>query len=84
MSAYGVTSLLKVFRLSELADIIGAISLDAFDGRIEPFMDELHQIRHHKGQIQTAARFRNILQGSELIKRHKEHVQDPYSENHWH
>ena len=79
MSAYGVTSLLKVFRLSELADIIGAISLDAFDGRIEPFMDELHQIRHHKGQIQTAARFRNILQGSELIKRHKEHVQDPYS-----
>lgn len=79
MSAYGVTSLLKVFRLSELADIIAAISLDAFDGRIEPFMDELHQIRHHKGQIQTAARFRNILQGSQLIERHKEHVQDPYS-----
>ncbi len=79
MSAYGVTALLKVFRLSEMADIIAALSLDAFDGRIEPFMDELHQIRHHKGQIQTAERFRNILSGSELIKRHKEHVQDPYS-----
>ncbi len=79
MSAYGVYSLLKLFRLSELADIIGAISLDAFDGRIEPFMDRLHQIRNHKGQIQTAERFRTILEGSELINRHKEHVQDPYS-----
>ncbi|NOY49471.1 MAG: histidine ammonia-lyase [Chlorobi bacterium] len=79
MSAYGLHSLLKLFRLSELADIIGAISLDAFDGRIEPFMDRLHQIRNHKGQIQTAERFRIILEGSELINRHKEHVQDPYS-----
>jgi histidine ammonia-lyase len=79
MSAYGVSALLKVFRLSELADIIAALSLDAFDGRIEPFMDQLHQIRHHKGQIQTAERFRNILKGSQIINRHKEHVQDPYS-----
>lgn len=79
MSAYGVYSLLKIFRLSELADIIGAISLDAFDGRIEPFMDRLHQIRNHKGQIQTAERFRMLLEGSEIIGREKEHVQDPYS-----
>ncbi len=79
MSAYGVYSLLKVYRLSELADIIGAISLDAFDGRIEPFYDEIHQIRPHLGQIQTAERFRNILDGSELISQYKEHVQDPYS-----
>ncbi len=79
MSAYGVVSLLKIFRLSELADIIGTLSLDAFDGRIEPFMDELHRIRHHKGQIQTAERVRNIIEGSELISRFKEHVQDPYS-----
>ena len=79
MSAYGVCSLLKLFRLSELADIIGAISLDAFDGRIEPFYDKLHQIRHHKGQIQTAQRYRKILGGSELISQYKEHVQDPYS-----
>lgn len=79
MSSYGVISLLKIFRLSEMADIIGAISLDAFDGRIEPFMDELHQIRHHKGQIQTAGRIRELLEGSELISQYKEHVQDPYS-----
>ena len=79
MGAYGVISLLKVFRLSELADIIGAISLDAFDGRIEPFIAELHQIRPHKGQIQTAERFRILLEDSELINQYKEHVQDPYS-----
>jgi histidine ammonia-lyase len=79
MSAYGVNALLKIFRLSELADIIAAISLDAFDGRIEPFMDELHQIRPHKGQIQTAERFRMLLSDSELMNGYKEHVQDPYS-----
>lgn len=79
MSAYGVASLLKLYRLSELADIISAISLDAFDGRIEPFMHELHVIRHHKGQIQTAERMRLLLDGSEIIGREKEHVQDPYS-----
>lgn len=79
MSAFGVYSLLKVFRLSELADVIGALSLDAFDGRIEPFMDELHQIRPHKGQIQTADRFRHLLKGSELMHQPKKHVQDPYS-----
>ena len=79
MSAYGVYSLIKLFRLSELADIISAISLDAFDGRIEPFFDEIHQIRPHRGQIQTADRFRNLLEGSSLITQHKEHVQDPYS-----
>ena len=79
MSAYGVYSLLKVFRLSMLADIISAISLEAFDGRLEPFYDAVHQIRHHKGQIDTASRIRKLLEGSELINRQKVHVQDPYS-----
>jgi histidine ammonia-lyase len=79
MSAFGIYTVLKLFRLSDMADIIGALSLDAFDGRIEPFYEGLHTLRHHLGQIQTAERFRIILKDSELIKRHKEHVQDPYS-----
>lgn len=79
MSAYGVHLCLRVFRLSRLADIIGALSLDAFDGRIEPFHDLIQQIRPHKGQIRTAARVRWLLKDSELISRHKTHVQDPYS-----
>ncbi len=79
MSAYGIYLCLRIFKLSRLADIIGAISLDAFDGRIEPFHELIQLIRHHKGQIKTARRIRNLLKGSELISRHKEHVQDPYS-----
>ena len=79
MSAFGVFSLLKTFRLSQLADIISLISLEAFDGRIEPFNDLVHQIRFHKGQIDTAKRIRMLVEGSEIINQVKEHVQDPYS-----
>ena len=77
MSSYGTYVLLKAFRLSYLADLIGCVSLEAFDGRIEPFFDQVHQIRHHNGQIVTAKRVRNFLKGSQLIKREKKHVQDP-------
>lgn len=63
----------------EKADLIAALSLEAFDGRIDPFMDCIQQIRPHQGQIETGEAFRKLLAGSELIERHKEHVQDPYS-----
>ena len=79
MSAYGVWSLIAARRLSGWADRIGALSLDAFDGRIEPFYDEVHLIRAHRGQLTTARAFRELLEGSELIRRPKKHVQDPYS-----
>lgn len=79
MSAYGAYCCLRVFKLSELADIIGAISLDAFDGKLEPFHSLVQQIRPYKGQIQTAERFRKILEGSTLMNKPKNHVQDPYS-----
>ncbi len=79
MSAFGVYCVLKVFKLSQLSDMIGALSLDAFDGRIEPFFDQVHQIRPHKGQIKTAARVRFLLKNSELIAREGKAVQDPYS-----
>lgn len=79
MSAYGSYVLLKSKKLSYLADVIGAISLEGFDGRIEPFNELIHFVRPHKGQILTAQFFNEILEGSELISRAKEHVQDPYS-----
>ena len=79
MSANGVFAMLKAFRLSKKADLIAALSLEAFDGRIDPFMDCIQQIRPHQGQIETGEAFRKLLAGSELIERHKEHVQDPYS-----
>ena len=79
MSAYGVQAVIDARRLSDWADRIGALSLDAFDGRIEPFYDEVHVIRAHPGQLSTARAVRSLLEGSELIRRPKKHVQDPYS-----
>ena len=79
MSAFGVQLCLRVFKLSRLADIIGALSLEAFDGRIEPFHELIQKIRPHQGQIVTARRIRWILEGSEIISRPKAHIQDPYS-----
>ncbi len=79
MSAHGVYTLLKAFKVVKYADVIGALSLDSFDGLIEPFMAQVQQIRPHAGQIDTAENFRKLLEGSELISRKKEHVQDPYS-----
>ena len=79
MSSFGVWSWLKAEDLSRQADRIAALSLDAFDGRIEPFCDEVHLVRGHKGQLETARTMRQLLEGSELIGRPKKHVQDPYS-----
>ncbi len=61
------------------AETVGALSLDAFDGRIEPFHPLIQEIRPHAGQTLTARIIREILKGSEIVKQPKEHVQDPYS-----
>jgi len=79
MSSYGVYGVIEARRLSRWADKIGALSLDAFDGRIEPFMPQIQKVRPHQGQIKTGEAFLKLLEGSELIARHKTHVQDPYS-----
>jgi histidine ammonia-lyase len=79
MTAYGVYSCLEARRLTSIADITGALSLDAFDGRSEAFNELVHKVRPHPGQIETARNIMKILEGSELIGRTKNHVQDPYS-----
>ncbi len=79
MSAYGFWSIIQSYRISYFADMIAAISLDAFDGLYAAFEDLIHYIRPHNGQLKTAARIREFLEGSELIHREKEQVQDPYS-----
>jgi histidine ammonia-lyase len=79
MSAYGVYCLIKAEKISYFADVIGALSLEGFDGRIEPFTDLIHLVRPHKGQVQTAERMRDFLEDSEIIAQPKAHVQDPYS-----
>ena len=79
MSSYALWCVIQSRRLSRWADKIGALSLDAFDGRIEPFMPQIQQVRPHRGQIETGRAVMEYLKGSELIARPKKHVQDPYS-----
>lgn len=79
MSANGVFAMLRAFAISKKADLIAALSLEAFDGCLDPFYDGIQKMRPHQGQIDTAANFCKLLEGSELISREKAHVQDPYS-----
>ena len=79
MTAYGIYTLLKAHKLSYLADVIGTLSLEGFDGRIEPFNELIHNVRPHNGQLKTAQRIKHLLEDSELISQDKQHVQDPYS-----
>ncbi|MGM9712887.1 MAG: histidine ammonia-lyase [Prevotella sp.] len=79
MAAFAVWSIIQSHRLSDWADKIAAMSLDAYNGLVEPFTDAVHQVRPHKGQIETAARLRELLEGSEIMEKPKSYVQDPYS-----
>ncbi|MCZ2131182.1 MAG: histidine ammonia-lyase [Bacteroidia bacterium] len=79
MSAFGVWCLSELKKLSHWADIIAALSLEAFDARTEPFAHESHAIRPHQGQIATAQHISELRNGSQIAARSKTHVQDPYS-----
>ena len=79
MSAYGCYMIRKSLKLSYFADLISAVSLEGFDGRLEPFNELIHFVRPHKGQLATAQRVKGFLEGSEIIEQEKQHVQDPYS-----
>jgi len=79
MLAYAVYLAKKGQELAKLADQIGSLSLEAFDGRISPFIELSHKIRPHKGQQKSAQRIHGFISGSEIQTQSKEHVQDPYS-----
>ncbi|MBD77756.1 MAG: histidine ammonia-lyase [Crocinitomicaceae bacterium] len=79
MSAYAVWEYLKAKKLSEKADLIATISLEAYNGNPEPFDEDLQIIRNHTGQLKTAKNVRQYLTGSEMMKQEKKEVQDPYS-----
>ena len=79
MSAYGLHNLIQAERLLQWADVIAAISFDAFDCVAEPLHEKIHSIRPHKGQVHTAKNLLRLLNGSEIIARKKQQVQDPYS-----
>lgn len=81
MLAHGVTILKKWYDLLQLADVCGALSLEALMGSVAPFDERLHQIRPFLGSTYVAARLRKLLTGSEILSAHIDcdRVQDPYS-----
>jgi len=79
MSAFAVWAAIHAKRLSYTADVIAAMSFEAYDGRKDPFNLAVHLVRPHKGQIATAAHMLDLLKGSELADQPKSNVQDPYS-----
>lgn len=79
MSAFGVWCTIQSKRILRLANLIGGLSLDVFDGRIDAFDPLVHSIRPQEGQAFVAKQITALLEGSELIQREKQHVQDPYS-----
>jgi histidine ammonia-lyase len=79
MTAYGMYNLIDSERLLNWANIIAAISFDAFDCNPDCLYHRLQEVRPHAGQISVAIQLRNILQGSEIVEEKKTEVQDPYS-----
>jgi len=80
MSGYGAYILEKSLHLCKMADLIGAMSLEALQGSITPFDRRIHNLRPHQGQILVAENVRNLLIDSEILESHRHcgKVQDPY------
>ena len=79
MSAYGIYTLIKSHKLSYLSDLISCISIDAFNCNMSPYDPLVHYVRPHRGQIKTAERVLELLEGSEIANSKNKSIQDPYS-----
>jgi histidine ammonia-lyase len=81
MAGLGALSLLEGARLASLADVAGAMSLEALKGSKRPFDERLMRVRPHPGQADSAANLRRLLEGSAIMESHRDcgKVQDAYS-----
>ena len=82
MAAVGGLALHRAQRLARLADVAGAMVLEALRGTPVAFDERIHRSRPHPGQIEVAAHLRDLLRDSEIRKSHLENdprVQDAYS-----
>jgi histidine ammonia-lyase len=79
MSAYGMYCLQKAEHLIEMAQLIAALSFDAFNCTTEPLSPQIHSIRAHEGQVLTAKKLREYLAGSSIAASAGKQIQDPYS-----
>ena len=82
MAAVGALALYRAERLARLADVAGAMTLEALKGTPVAFDERIHQARPHPEQVAVAAHLRELLRESEIRQSHLENdprVQDAYS-----
>jgi histidine ammonia-lyase len=79
MQGYGVYILAQMNKLIHQANVIGAMSLEAFNCNTSPFLPGSHQIRKQLGQIVCAKEIAELIEGSEIANSENKAVQDPYS-----
>jgi histidine ammonia-lyase len=74
-------ALVRTRHLARIADIAGAMTVEATKSSLRPFDPRIHQVRAHPGQIACAANLRRLLEASEIIPSHADcsKVQDAYS-----
>jgi histidine ammonia-lyase len=77
MTAVGGLALLAAERLANAADVTGAMSLEALKGTPVAFDEKIHSVRPHPGQIESARRLRELIEGSEIRESHRDHAADP-------
>jgi histidine ammonia-lyase len=81
MSAVGGLAMARARRVAKLADLAGAMSLEALMGTPAAFDERIHLARPHAGQIAAAAHLLRLLEGSEIREAHRvtdTRVQDAY------
>ncbi|MBI2608817.1 MAG: histidine ammonia-lyase [Deltaproteobacteria bacterium] len=81
MTAVGALCIEKAKRLLKIADIAGAMSLEAVKGSHKAFDEDIMRVRPHPGALECAANFKKLLKKSHVHKSHKkcEKIQDAYS-----
>ena len=82
MAAVGGLALFRAERVARLADVAGAMSLEALKGTPVAFDERIHSARPHAGQTAVAEHLRELLQDSQIRESHLEgdpRVQDAYS-----
>ena len=81
LTAIGALALTRAQRLTRLADVAGAMTLEALRGSFVPFDPRLQAVRPHPGQVATADNLRRLLQASEINHSHKDcgKIQDSYT-----
>lgn len=79
MSAFGINVISEGINLFHWANLVSAVSLEAFNCKTEPFHPLIHELRNQNGQKIAASEILSILEGSEIAYSAKKYVQDPYS-----